>query len=331
MVIIKASDVMKILKNNEFEIMEIIKKAYISHYEGKSVLPHSIFLRFPNNDRNRIIGLPAYLQNDLQELTGFKWISSFPDNITKGIERASAVIVLNDMTNGYAISVMEGSIISAKRTAASAALAAKYLHGNEEESNLGFIGCGRINYEILNFLSFTFDKLKNITVFDTNISRAKEFIISASKEYPNINFNITESINCIFANSPLVCLATTASNPFISDISLCNKNTTILDISLRDFSPEFVLGCNNIVDDFSHVCREKTSIELTSIQVNNSNFVKCTLAEVLLGKTNGRDGDKPTMFSPFGLGILDLALADYVYKYACANEIGMEINNFFEY
>lgn len=329
MLIIKSCDVAMILKDNEYKIMEIVKQAYINHYEEKSVLPHSIFLRFPNNSRDRIIGLPAYLQNELRGIAGFKWISSFPDNINKGKERASAIIILNDMTDGHVLSVMEGSIISAKRTAASAALAAKHLHGNIEESSIGFIGCGRINYEIFNFLKLTFNKLKNVNVFDSNVSRAKAFVESLSKTYPNINYNIAESIDYMIANSPVLCLATTAGVPYISSASLCEKDTTILDISLRDFSPEFVLRCDNIVDDISHVCREKTSMELTSIQVGNREFIRCTLAEVLLGKAKARVGDKPIMFSPFGLGVLDLALADYVYEYACSNGIGTELSDFY--
>ena len=53
-------------------------------------------------------------------LSGVKWIASYPDNHKIGLPRASAVIVLNDAEHGHPIACMEGSIISAVRTAASA-------------------------------------------------------------------------------------------------------------------------------------------------------------------------------------------------------------------
>ncbi|MFY9555863.1 MAG: 2,3-diaminopropionate biosynthesis protein SbnB, partial [Blastocatellia bacterium] len=58
MLLLKAQEVRRILAGRELEIIQKVKEAYELHARGESSLPHSVFLRFPDNERNRIIGLP---------------------------------------------------------------------------------------------------------------------------------------------------------------------------------------------------------------------------------------------------------------------------------
>ena len=115
----------QVLQGREQQIMELIETAYRLHGAGESVNPPSYFLRFPERPSARIIALPASLGGQLG-VHGLKWISSFPDNVASGIPRASAVLILNDGVSGYPFACLESSIISATRTAASAALAAHW-------------------------------------------------------------------------------------------------------------------------------------------------------------------------------------------------------------
>ena len=106
--------------------MELVEATYRLHGTGDSVNPPSYFLRFPDRPSSRIIALPASIGGELR-VDGLKWISSFPENVAAGVPRASAVLILNDHDTGYPFACLESSIISATRTAASAALAADWL------------------------------------------------------------------------------------------------------------------------------------------------------------------------------------------------------------
>lgn len=326
-VILKASDIKTILDKKESKIIEIIGSTYVIHNMGNSSLPHSIFLRFPNDNTNRIIGLPAYL-GDKFNIAGMKWISSFPRNIENGMERASAVCILNNMEDGRCEAIMDGSLISAKRTAASAALAAKTLHSNRKETVLGVVGCGRINFEIVQFIETVFPTINHIYLYDLSKERAGNFSKMIHKD--GLKITILESIDEIFLNAKLISFATTAGTPYINEIKDCDKYTTILNISLRDFAPEVVELCDNVVDDIDHVLRERTSVHLAEQKLQNRDYIRCTLGDILMGAQNNRQGERPVMFSPFGLGVLDLALSNYIKQESVARKIGVYIEDFQE-
>ena len=104
---------------------------------------------------SRIIALPASLGGP-GRVDGLKWISSFPDNVAAGLPRASAVLILNDPDTGYPFACLESSIISATRTAASAAAGADWLsRGRERPRRIGFVGTGLIARYIHAFLAAT--------------------------------------------------------------------------------------------------------------------------------------------------------------------------------
>src|ERR1700730_8573872 len=92
--ILRGSEVQSILKGRELEIMVLVRIAYELHENKESSLPHSVFLRFPHDDTNRIIALPAYI-GGIFRVAGIKWVSSFPGNVGLGLDRASAAILLN--------------------------------------------------------------------------------------------------------------------------------------------------------------------------------------------------------------------------------------------
>ena len=124
--VISGAQVQHALQGREREIVDLVEATYRVHGAGDSVNPPSYFLRFPDRPTARIIALPASIGGQVR-VDGLKWISSFPDNVAAGIPRASAVLILNDHDTGYPFACLESSIISATRTAASAAAAADWL------------------------------------------------------------------------------------------------------------------------------------------------------------------------------------------------------------
>jgi ornithine cyclodeaminase len=328
LLILRWEEVAALLEGREAEIIEAVRAAYEAHARGDSQLPHSLFLRFPDNLKNRIIALPAYL-NHHGGVAGVKWVSSFPDNLSLGLDRASAVLVLNSMQTGRPEALIEGSIISAKRTAASAALAARHLHAGGRPDCVGIIGAGLINHEIVRFLLTTFPGLKNFMVYDLDPERSRQFKLKCEDAFDGVAVETAPDIGSVLRAAPLISFATTAARPHLDDLSECAPGSTILHVSLRDLSPEVILSCDNVVDDVDHVCRAETSVHLAEQLVGHRDFIRCALAEILTGDAPPRrDEESVAVFSPFGLGVLDIALGKLVIDLAGAGGKGTVVRSF---
>ena len=308
--------------------MESVRRAYQAHARRQTSLPHSTFLRFPAEEKNRVIALPAYL-GDSFDVAGIKWIASFPNNIQQQMDRASAVIILNSTQTGRPEAIIEGSIVSAKRTAASAALAAHQIHIQSGDTYFGLIGTGPINFEIARFLLASRTELDSCLAFDLDETRSRRFVKNFETEFSHCKIELAKKPDDVLWNCSLVSIATNAARPHISNLSICLPGTTILHISLRDLEPELILNSDNVLDDIDHVCRAQTSVHLAEQLVGNRDFLRCTLGEILNGMAPPRrTAEGVVIFSPFGLGILDLAVSSLVCELAGANHTGTVIDSF---
>lgn len=329
--VLGAGEVAGLLEGREAEVIAAVREAYLAHGRGRSSLPHSTFLRFPGDDVNRIIGLPAYL-GDGFEVSGIKWIASYPGNVARGLPRASAVVVLNSTETGRPTAILEGSLISARRTAASAALAAQVL-ASEPPETAGLVGTGLINHETARFLRTVFPDLRRFVLHDLDSGRARAFGERLRAEAQDLSFEVAASTREVLARCPLVSFATTAVRPHVPDLDACPPGATILHVSLRDLAPEAVLAADNVVDDRDHVLRAGTSLHLASERASEgagpSELIRATLAEVLEGPPWPERRRAPvTVFSPFGLGVLDLAVAQRVHALAREAGAGTEVPGF---
>ncbi|HVS00851.1 MAG TPA: 2,3-diaminopropionate biosynthesis protein SbnB [Thermoanaerobaculia bacterium] len=331
MLILRGAEIDALLTGRETEILDAVGRAYVAHGRGQSSLPHSNFLRFPNDDLNRIIALPAYL-GDGFGLAGLKWIASFPGNLQKGLARASAVLILNNVETGLPEAILESSLISARRTAASAALAARTLREGQETPAAGLIGTGVINFETVRFLSRAVPGISRYVLFDLDRERAAAFADRVQGVLPagsRAEVAVAADVRELYRTCPLIAFATTAVKPHVSDLSGCLPGATILHTSLRDLTADVILASDNIVDDPDHVSRANTSIHLAEQQVGHRGFIRGTIADLLEGTAPAKaDAGGITVFSPFGLGVLDLAVGQIARSLALEAGQGTVIDSF---
>jgi ornithine cyclodeaminase len=325
--VIPGGQVQQALHGREAEIVRLVEDTYRWHGDGDSVNPPSYFLRFPDRPTARIIALPASLGGRVR-VDGLKWISSFPDNVAAGIPRASAVLILNDHDTGYPFAVLESSIISAARTAASAALAADRLsRGRPRPTRVGFVGTGLIARYIHTFLAGTGWSFDELGVFDLSADSATGFrgYLERTETAPVV---VHDSAESLIRRSDLVVFATVAARPHVHDVAWFGHHPVVLHVSLRDLDPEILLASTNVVDDVEHCLKAETSPHLVEQRTGSRDFLAGTLDDVLAGRVTVPP-DRTVVFSPFGLGVLDLAVGKYVHDRVTASGQLQVVDGFF--
>ncbi len=308
--VLDAATVRRCIEADRPACLDAVRDAYAAHHAGVTVNPPSSFLRFPGRERERIIALPAHL-GDARPTSGIKWISSFPANTDRGLPRASAVLVLNDEATGYPSAVLEASLVSATRTAASAVLGAELLVGERRARRVGFVGTGLIADHVLAFLHETGWEVGELVLCDTDRSHAERFSQRASRRLPDAAVVIADAEETV-RTCDLLVVTTVASTPHILEPAWFEHNPVVLHLSLRDLGPDVIRSAFNVTDDVDHAVREGTSLQLAAVDQPDLRFIAGTVGDLLDGSLQ-RDPSRPAVFSPFGLGVLDLAVGRWVH------------------
>jgi len=328
LLLLKGHEIDHLLREREHEILEAVQLAYQMHAVGNTTMSPDAFLRFPAM-RKHFIAKPAYLGGTFNA-AGIKWIGAFPSNLARNIERASATFILNSIETGQPTAIMESSIIGAKRTAASAALAARYLWTENSVKRVGLIGCGPINYETLRFLLAVYPMIETVYLYNRTLARAETFKNAVlHKMNANLNIQIKESSSAVLQACPIISLATTAKVPHITSFTDHVENAVLLHLSLYDLSSDIILKADNIADDIDYVCNNNTSVHLAEQQVGHNAFMRTTIGHIVNGDAAPRDTEKPfAVYNPVGLGILDIAVALLIQKLALEQKMGTVIEAF---
>ncbi len=237
------------------------------------------------------------------------------------------MLILNDRRTGYPYACVEGSIISATRTAASAAVAARALTRHRPlPRRLGFVGTGLIARYVNSYLAALGWQFDSVAVHDLSPATAESFGSHLAECWPGARVKTYDAAIDLLDASDLVVFATTASEPHIGAGDWLAHNPLVLHLSLRDLDVAVIEASVNITDDRDHVLTANTSLHLASRA--GIDPVAATLFDVLTEQFTP-PADQPIVFSPFGLGILDLILGNHVVNHAKAASDTIVIDNFF--
>lgn len=322
------SDVAAVGGDHSELYVQALRRALVQHAAGQAVQPLKPYLRVGQGGHiaDRIIAMPAHLNDP--GVSGIKWIGSKHDNPGRvGLARASAVIVLNDPQTNYPIGILEGSLISAWRTAAVTCLAAAHL-ARKEFTEVALIGCGVIGRTQIDALLEQFDQIGCVHLYDLDPAAAEALGDVVSATHPTVGIRVADSAEDAVRSGDLVVPCTVTDQPYLR-FDWLRRGAFLSNVSIMDVHKDVFLGADKVVvDDWDQSNRERKIINQLVLEgAFSREQLHAELGEVLGGGKAGRESDDEIIvLNPMGMAVEDIACAAEVYARARQAQVGTWLN-----
>lgn len=302
--------------------VQAVGDALALHASRQFVQPLKPYLRWrpAGHIADRIIAMPAYL-GGLRPVAGLKWVGSKHDNPSRlGLERASALVTLNDPETHYPVALLEGGLISGMRTAAVTAVAAKHL-AIQGFARVACIGCGPIGRMQLVTLVNQFPAIGTIRLFDVRVEATRRL---AGELGSAVDVEVAGSAQAAVRDAQVVVTCTLAQRPYLPFEWLA-PGVFVSNVSLMDLEKDVYLRADKVVvDDWEQSNREGKIIhQLVQEGRFGRGDLHAELGELLTSTRPGRQSDHEVIvLNPMGMAIEDLACAQAIHHRALDEGIG---------
>lgn len=285
-------------------LLDALAEGFRAQSDGLVDAPNRIGVTVPNT--GFLLTMPAYQQG--REVT-VKLVSVFHGNARHGLPTHQALICLFDPETGTSVALLDGTAITALRTAGAAALSARLL-AREDTRVLAIIGAGTQGHAHLTMLPRV-RPFSEIRIFSRDVAHAEQ--LAATDDRARAVASAEEAVR----GADVVCLCTSASEPVMSADWLA-PGTHLSSVGYAppggELDPEVVEWAELFVE--TRLAFEPPPVgcgELTGLDPS----IGTELGEVLLGREPGRrTKDEVTVYKAMGHASEDMAAASLVYRRA---------------
>jgi ornithine cyclodeaminase/alanine dehydrogenase len=326
MLILSESDLRAVLTMSD--VIAAVEEGFRALARGNANVPERLNVDVPVHN-GVVLEMPAYIDSGdgTQGALGTKIVSVFEKNTERNLDVVQGVYLLLDDETGVPLSLMEGRFITAIRTAATSAVATKFM-ASPGKQRLAVFGAGvqaRFHIEAMIEVS----EVEHVMITSRSINKAKalaDHVRSANNPPCEV-----VSPEKAAATANLICTCTTSPEPLFKG-SLVGEGAHINAVgaftpSTRELDTEAVRRARVIIDEASAAGREAGEILIPiSDGAIDATHIRGTLADVVCGKIAGRESaSEITIFKSCGLAIEDLVTARLAYSRAIAGGIGTRV------
>ena len=306
---------------NPLEIIRAVEEAFREKGLGRVQMPPKQYIFFEGGGDWRI--MPAYIPS--LHLAGVKTVGVNPRNRERGMATVIALIELVDPDTGKPLAVMDGTLITAWRTGAAGAIAAKYMAPSGAEV-MGVIGAGVQGRMQAYFTTLYLGTITRIKVFDVRREAARE-AAKWLEEVLGVDAEPVEGPEAAARGVDILATCTPARSPVVRR-EWIEEGTHINAIGAdapgkQELDPGILDEARIVVDDYEQATHSgEVNVPLSTGRLDPRR-IYAELGEVVAGLKPGRLDDREvTVFDSTGLAIQDVAAASVVYRAALEKGLG---------
>jgi ornithine cyclodeaminase/alanine dehydrogenase-like protein (mu-crystallin family) len=301
------------------QIINALESAFREHGTGRTEVPPKPGVH--TQPDAFIHAMPAYIPS--LHAVGMKWVSGYPDNYRRGFPYITGLLILNDDLTGIPLSVMDCTWITAARTGAATALAAKYLARPESES-VGILGCGVQGLSNLEALRALFN-IKRVVGYDVIPEQTRQFATQVRDRFGLHVSEVTQPRDAVDGLDIVVTAGPILRKPHATIKAGWLKEGAFA--SLVDFDSYWdgpaMKEVTKFCTDDEHQLEHYRSIGYFA----EIPPVYASLGQLVSGQKKGRENaHERTMACNLGLALDDIATAPIVYKRAIDRGAGTWLN-----
>ena len=296
-------------------ILDLLEKTFREKAAGRVEMPPKPGIH--TRPEAFIHAMPAYIP--ALRSAGIKWVSGYPENQKHGLPYISGLLILNDVETGLPYAVMDCTWITAYRTGAASALAAKYL-ARRESKVAGILACGVQGRTNLEALAAVFP-LETVYAFDIRPESQERYVEEMAAKLHLDIIGVDEPQKAV---TP--CDLVITSGPILKSPTPTIRKDWLKPgafASAVDFdsywAPEALAQMDKLsTDDLPQFQYYKG---IGYFQTTPTPYAE--LGEIVIGRKPGRERpDERTMAMNLGLALEDMALAPTIYRLATERGIG---------
>lgn len=290
-------------------------EAIATMFQSECVMPvrHHHEMEVPDEESATLLLMPAWVPG---RYAGVKTVSVFPGNVRRGLPAIFGTYLLSSGATGEMLAAIDGGELTARRTAATSALAARYLARPDAEELL-VCGTGRLSLNLM-MAHGTTRPIERYRVWGRNKEAAEK--IADEARALGLNAEATTDLEAAARTADIISCATLSSEPLIHGEWL--KAGAHLDLvgafkpSMRESDNEAIRRASVYVDTRAGAISEAGDIvQPLKSGVLKEGDIKAELAELVSGAHGGRSHDEEiTLFKSVGAALEDLAGAILAYE-----------------
>lgn len=263
--------------------------------------------------------MPAW---QVDRYLGVKIATVFPDNAQQSRPAVAASYLLSSARTGEPVALIEGTELTARRTAAASALAASYL-SRSDSKHLVMVGTGRLAPNLI-AAHAAVRPLERVTLWGRSAAKA-EALAGTLRETLKLEIRAAADLAAAVAEADIVSCATLSKEPLVRGAWL--RPGTHLDLvggftpQMREADDAAIRKADVFVDTRAGALKEAGDIvQPLAAGVLRESEIRADLFELARGQARGREtAQAVTLFKSVGAAIEDLAAAILVYE-RCAGQ-----------